>query len=264
MNTSFGAKNKVQMINIKYKTSDNYLAGLNTLTKLIISLFFSILIIFLTNQYALFFLLACSFIYVLPLKKLKTILIIYLLISVMFGISLFFSFLLELAMQKMSSGGQHHGGGMKSYTAIVPFLRIAVMINFSIALILSSKTKKLVNVLKTLHAPRVLFLPVIVIFRFVPLFSRDIKQIHESIKIRIGSFNFFTMILKPTLFVRLIMAPTVIRALRSADELAAAAELKGISDTKMITNSSPEFFCLIDAVTLTIAGTVAYICMLLN
>jgi energy-coupling factor transport system permease protein len=182
----------------------------------------------------------------------------------MFGISLFFSFLLELAMQKMSSGSQHHGGGMKGYTAIVPFLRIAIMMNFSIALILSSQTKKIINVLKTLHTPRVIFLPVLVIFRFVPLFTRDIKQIHESIKIRIGSFNFFTMLLKPLLFIRLIMAPSVIRALRSADELAAAAELKGISDTKKITNSSPEFFKFRDAITLIAAGIVAYITLLLN
>lgn len=182
----------------------------------------------------------------------------------MFGISLFFSFLLELAMQKMSSGSQSHGIGMKGYTAVVPFLRIAIMMNFSIALILSSQTKKLINVLKTLHTPRVIFLPILVIFRFVPLFSRDIKQIHESIKIRIGSFNFFTMLLKPLLFIRLIMAPSVIRALRSADELAAAAELKGISDTKKVTNSSPEFLKFRDVATLIVGGVVVYITIALN
>ena len=252
------------MININHKVSDNYLSGLNTLTKLIISLFFSILIVFLSNPYALLFLFACSLVYVLPLRKIKTLLIIYLLILVMFGISLFFSFLLELAMQKMSSGSQNHGIGMKGYTAVVPFLRIAIMMNFSIALILSSQTKKLINVLKTLHTPRVIFLPILVIFRFVPLFTRDIKQIHESIKIRIGSFNFFTMLLKPLLFIRLIMAPSVIRALRSADELAAAAELKGISDTKKVTNSSPEFFKFRDVATLIVGGVVVYITIALN
>ncbi len=205
------------MLKNKFQISNNYLSNLNTLTKLIFAIFFSVFIIFLTNKFALLFLFVCSFIYVLPLKKFKTMMFFYLLIAIMFGMSLFFSFLLGLAMKKM--------GGNADFKMIVPFLRIAITINFSIALILSSKTKKLVNILKTLKFPRVLFLPIIVIFRFVPLFARDMKQIHESIKIRIGAFNFFTMLLNPFLFIRIMMAPTVIRALRSADELAAAAEL---------------------------------------
>jgi len=247
---------KYEMLNIYKQISNNYLSNLNTLTKLIISLFFSVFIIFLTDKSALLFLFAFSFIYVLTLKKIKIMLFFYLIISIMFGMSLFFSFLLGLAIKNM--------GGHGNFIMLVPFLRIGIMINFSTALILSSKTKKLVNVLKTLHTPRVLFLPILVIFRFVLLFARDMKQIHESIKIRFGTFNFLTIILKPLLFIRLMIAPTVIRALRSADELAAAAELKGISDTKKITNSSPEIFRFRDAITLITAGTVAYICLLLN
>ncbi len=70
------------------------------------------------------------------------------------------------------------------------------------------------------------------------------------------------MITKPRLFIRLMIIPAVIRALRSAEELSAAAELKGLSGTEKIINSTPEKWGWRDALaatlTLLISVTVIY------
>ncbi len=243
-------------MNLQIKSDDNYLANINTLTKLFITLFFSIFIVFMKNETALIFLFVSSCLYVLPMKKFKAMLIGYAMILLMFISSIGFSYLLGLVAKRY--------GLKEDFAMLIPFLRVGFMINLTLALTLSSGVKKLVNVLKTLRFPRTIFLPTIVIFRFLPSFINDVKQIHESIKIKIGHFNLFTMISKPRLFTRLMIIPAVIRALRAAEDLSAAAELKGISGINKITNSNPEKWSWKDGLSFVILISVVAISIILN
>lgn len=234
------------MQTIQHTESDNYLSGLHTLTKLTITLFFSVFIVFIKEQSAIIFLFIVSCLYIIPIKRYKLMLIGYGLTLVMFGISLICSYLLSLMASKFGSKG--------NFVMLVPFLRVGLMTNLMLSLILSSGEKKMVNVLKALRLPRFLFLPTLVVFRFVPAFINDIKQIHEGIKLKIGHFKFYTPFFKPVLFFRLLMIPSVITALRSADALSVAAELKGLSGCEKITNSKPEKWRWQDAATLLFAA----------
>lgn len=220
------------MKGLLFHPEDNYLVELNTITKLAITLFFSVFIVFIKNENALLLLFGASILYVAPLKKWKAMLIGYTIISFMYISSIFFTTLLGLIGERF--------GVSENFEMLIPFLRVAFMINLSLALTLSSGVRKLTNVLKTIKTPRFIFLPTIVVFRFVPSFINDIKQIHQSIKLKVGNINFKMMITKPKLFIRLMIVPAVIRALRSAEELSAAAELKGISSSDKINNSTPE------------------------
>lgn len=235
---------------------ENYLVKINTATKLLLTLFFSVFIVFMKDENALLFLFLMSFLYVLPLKRFKVMFFGYAFISLMFATSMAFAALLGMIAERYGAKG--------SFVMLVPFLRVGFMVNLTLALTLSSGITKLVNILKVIRAPRVIFLPTIIVFRFIPSFINDIKQIHESIKIKLGSFNFITMITKPTLFIRLLIIPAVVRAIRSAEDLSAAAELKGISSAVKITNSAPEKFSFSDVLGITLALIVVLIAVVLN
>ncbi len=215
-----------------YGSRDNYLAKLNTMTKLAVTLFFSVFIVFMKTETSLLILFCASVVYAAPLKKWKAMLTGYILIMVMYAISLGFARLLTMVADRFGTEG--------NFELLIPFLRVSSMINMVIALTMSSGVRRLTGVLKTIKMPRFLFLPLIVVFRFVPSFINDIKQIHQSIRLKAGNPNFFMMVSKPRLFIRLMVMPAVIRALRSAEELSAAAELKGISGSERVVNSTPE------------------------
>jgi len=244
------------MTGMQLHAEDNYLIQLNTITKLVITLFFSIFVVFIKTESALLVLFGASVLYVAPLKKWKAMLIGYAIIIVMYLSSIFFTTLLTLVGEKF--------GVDENFELLIPFLRVAIMINLSLALTLSSGVRKLTNVLKTIKTPRFIYLPAIVVFRFVPSFINDIKQIHQSIKLKIGSINFIMMVTRPKLFIRLMIIPAVVRALRSAEELSAAAEIKGISDSDGIKNSTPEFWTWKDFLAFTITIVLSIAVVLLN
>ncbi|MCK5132588.1 MAG: energy-coupling factor transporter transmembrane protein EcfT [Candidatus Sabulitectum sp.] len=245
------------MTGMQFHAGDNYLSKLNTLTKLTITLFFSVLIVFVKNETALFILFGASVFYVAPLKRWKAMVIGYGIILFMYLSSILFSALLGLIADRF--------GAKENFQMLVPFLRVSFMINLSLALTLSSGVRRLTNVLKTLKLPRFIFLPTIVVFRFVPSFMNDIKQIHQNIKLRMGNPNLGMMITRPRLFIRLMIVPAVVRALRSAEELSVAAELKGIDGVDNMINSTPELWSWRDTVafslSLVLAATVLYFSM---
>ena len=203
---------------------EGFIHRVNVLTKIILSLILSVLIIFLDQKESLVILFAASFVYAGMLKKYKAMLIYYLMILVMFSISLFFSFL----MGKIMSG---HGSSDNNFTMLVPFLRVSVMSNITMVIAFSTTMDSLINSLKFLRLPSFIYFPLIVIIRFIPSFINDVKYIRESLKVRNISVNFLSIIIHPAVSVRLLIVPAVVRALRSSDELAIAADIKGIIDS---------------------------------
>ena len=263
-------------------TEKNFLTNFNTITKIIISLLFSIVVVFLKKELSLTVLFGASVIYLLPLKRFKLMIIMYIFLLLMFGISTFFTGAMEKMMSKMmtkqteiqstpvaeikNQNGEevkakkpkrmgHPGRSKEKISMTVPFLRTALMLNLMFALTLSSGVRKMTNVLKTLKLPRIIFLPIIVVFRFVPSFLNDIKQIAENMKIKTAKPAFAVMFSNPKKYLRLLIIPSVIRSLRSSEELSAAAEMKGIDGSKNITNSAPEKWQINDALVIILSIT---------
>jgi energy-coupling factor transport system permease protein len=94
--------------------------------------------------------------------------------------------------------------------------------------------------LKTLGLPFVIYLPASVMIRFIPEFINDVKLIRESMRIKGFNPGIQFVTLHPFLVVRLLVVPLTIRALRSADTLSVAAELKGMdANTRMTKIPTP-------------------------
>ena len=201
-----------------------FIHRVNVLTKIALSLVLSVLIIFFDQKESLYLIFAASFVYACLLKKYKAMFIYYLMIFVMFSISLFFSYLMG---QVLSSAG----AGETDITMLVPFLRVSVMSNITMVIAFSTTMDSLINSLKFLRLPSFVYFPLIVIIRFIPSFINDVKYIRESLKVRNISVNFISIIFNPILSVRLLVVPAVIRALRSSDELSVAADIKGIMES---------------------------------
>ncbi len=201
---------------------------LDVRSRMFICLLASALVIFFKGQVALLFLTAVSSLYVLlSARRLWLLMVCYLAIIIMWLVSICFVFFFYLIAKDSP---------LADFTAVlIPFLRSLVMMNTVLALALTSRVQTLLVALKGLRLPLWFYIPTVVVIRFIPDFIRDIKQISETIRIRGYHLNLRFLLYHPILSVRLLLAPMIFRALRSADELAIAAELKGIRhDVKMV------------------------------
>jgi energy-coupling factor transport system permease protein len=115
-------------------------------------------------------------------------------------------------------------------TAIIPFMRLSISINAIIPLAFNSKLSELISTLNKLRLPGLIKLPLIITIRFIPTFINDLKQLRQAVRIRFRGVNGYGFwLLRPFLWSRVFFMPLVVRLIRSTDELALAAELKGLS-----------------------------------
>lgn len=221
---------------------------LDVRTKMIISILTSLLVIPLKSTIPLLILLFFSMLYLLSIRKFVIMGISYLAISAMILMAILSSMLISLFVPQMADAPLS--------VFFIPFIRIVIVLNVVLAMALTSKVQGLLSGLKTLKLPYYIYLPATVMIRFIPGFIKDIKQIQESLRTK-GYFNSRVFVLThPRLTIRLLIIPLIIRALRTADELSIAAELKGIGATNKISYykksvfsrkdySALFFFCLI-------------------
>ncbi len=216
---------------------------LDVRSRMFICLLASALVIFFKGQVALFFLAAITFLYVLlSVRRWWLLAVCYLAIMAMWLVSLCFVFLFFVFAKDSP---------LANFSAVlIPFLRTLVMMNTVLALALTSRVQTLLVALKGLRLPIWFYIPTVVVIRFIPDFIRDIKQISETIRIRGYALNPRFLLFHPLLSVRLLLAPMLFRALRSADELAIAAELKGIRHDVEMVSYRPTCFGKVDLVTL--------------
>ncbi|MGE4506280.1 MAG: energy-coupling factor transporter transmembrane component T, partial [Desulfovibrionaceae bacterium] len=134
-----------------------------------------------------------------------------------------------------------------------PFLRIVLMINVVLGLALTSRIQSVLTALKSLRLPAVLYIPASVMIRFIPTFIGDARQIHQTLRIRGYPVTPGALLRHPLRSVRVLFVPLVFRALRSADDLAMAAELKGVGARGGITPHRTDPFGPLDAAALLVA-----------
>lgn len=222
--------------------------SLDVRTKVAICLSMSFAVVFLTYPFALAFLGIMTLFYVLNLGRYKAIIVCYTAIALMWLIAIGIMRLMHAAIPMIPV--------TEPLKMMVPFMRTLIMINTVLALALSSRVQALLTALKSLKLPIWLYIPSAVMIRFIPSFIKDVRQIHETMRIRGYSLNPFFILRHPLTAVRLMAAPLIFRALRSSDDLGVAAELKGVGYGASMNSFRPSFFKKTDALMLLLAFAV--------
>jgi len=197
-----------------------WMGQLDIRVKVLTLFFLSLSLIFLKNPVGLAFLGILSTICLFSLGKYRLMTIIYLLLIVTWVFSQGFTWVLALFIPTT-----------KEQTAIqtmIPFLRMWPLLNMALTVALSMEIGNALMALKKMRLPRIIYLPVMVALRFIPGFINDIKQLRDCLLIRGIALNFYALLRHPNRTLRLLVVPMMVRALRLADELAIAAELKRV------------------------------------
>jgi len=202
------------------KRFSQWMGKLDIRAKVLTLFFLSLALIFLKNPAGLTFLGALSTICLLSLGRYRMMVIIYLLLIVTWLFSQGFTWFLALFIPAMTE--------RTIIQTLIPFLRMWPLINMALAVALSMEIGNALLALKKMCLPRFIYLPVMVALRFIPGFFNDIKQLRDCLLIRGIPLNFVALIRHPNRTLRLLIVPMVVRALRLADELAIAAELKRV------------------------------------
>lgn len=204
------------------KQSDRFAASLDARLKLFLLVSVSVATIVLSSAWSLLLLLAGVTVLALSATTLRMIVIVWLLSSLMMLMTVSFSWLLSLWVP-----------GMFSWSIVlmsVPYLRILVVVMLLLSVALSTPVQTVVRHLEAARLPGVISIPLSVTLRFIPTFIDDCKQIRDVVRLRPGNGLLSVW--------RGIMVPLVFRTLASADDLAVAAELKGLSPGKKMTSAA--------------------------
>lgn len=146
-----------------------------------------------------------------PLTLLK----VYFGATAFMGVTLAFTALLSLAVP-----------GLVRWNPIslgVPYLRMLVSVNLLLVLSVSTPVQTLLSRMQRMRLPRVIRIPITVTIRFIPAFMDDCGQIRDASRLRPGRGILGAW--------RTLAVPLIFRTLFSADDLAMAAELKGIGQS---------------------------------
>lgn len=192
----------------------------DTRAKMFVSLLASVVTVALSGVEPQMVLFGMSLVYALGMRRFRILLIGY---AVLVGMSL-------LAMG-CALGMQRLIPSMPPFSAsslIVPFLRMATMLNVILPLAFSCRIQGLLTALKSLRLPFCLYLPAAVMIRFIPTFLHDVKQVSETLRIRGWRMTPWNAFRHPLLLTRLLFTPLLFRSLKTSEELGIAAELKGL------------------------------------
>ncbi len=201
-------------------SANNPSSYLDIRTRMLVCLVSSVGIIFIESSPALGILAVVSAGYALAHGRVKVLAVAWCAVALMFAMAMGCVRIMLIFWPSISEAGL---GAFFN-----PFLRVVVLVNTILALAVSSRIQDVMTSLKSFGLPFVLYLPAAVMVRFIPEFINDVKLIRESMQIRGFSPGITFVTFHPFLAVRLLVVPLTIRALRSADTLAVAAELKGM------------------------------------
>lgn len=195
---------------------EDFASGIDVRVKLLLCFAGSVMTIILSSPLSLGFLVAVSTLLALGAARPLTIAKVYAFTTFMLVFALGLSGLISLAVPGLMR--------WNAFSLSVPFLRMLISVNLLLVLALSTPVQSLFNRLQIWRLPVWVHVPLSVAIRFVPSFISDCAQIRDAARLRPGSG------LKRVW--RGFAVPLVFRMLYSADDLAMAAELKGIGSAK--------------------------------
>ncbi|MDR2503691.1 MAG: energy-coupling factor transporter transmembrane protein EcfT [Deltaproteobacteria bacterium] len=202
---------------------DSFAASLDARVKLSMCFGGSVASIILSSPLSLGLLALSSAALALNASRLATVLKVYLLASLMMLSALGCSALIGLAVP-----------GLMRWDALslcAPFLRMLISINLLLVLAMSTPVQALFKRLQAMRLPAWLRIPISVAIRFVPVFLEDCAQIRDAVRLRPGKGLRGLW--------RGFAVPLIFRVLYSADDLAVAAELKGMGQAERTREKLP-------------------------
>jgi energy-coupling factor transport system permease protein len=195
------------------KSDVNGGAGIDTRSRLLIVLMASLGVLLLRHPLPLGILFVASGIYLVETRRWRVQVLSYAVLLVLVLSSILLMNLLAWFLPVM------RGQGLVSLLA--PFLRMGVMLQVVLALALNLELRDVVRLVHRFRLPRTLCLPLMVSVRFLPGLLDDVKQVRDCLRLRgYGGVA--------GLHPRLWLLPLIFRAFHLTDDLATAAELKGI------------------------------------
>jgi energy-coupling factor transport system permease protein len=166
-------------------------------------------------------LLSFSLLYAVMECRLRLIAMAYAFLSLLCGICLLFVYLLGFFFEPLRS--------VPLSMATNPFLRLAISVNVILPLALNVRLTDLAAALGRARLPGIIRLPLIVTIRFIPTILNDLMRLNEAVGIRFrGRRGILFWLAHPLTWWRVFFQPLVVGLIRSADDLAMAAELKGL------------------------------------
>ena len=212
----------------------------------------SVAALIMNNPAAMASIFIASAIYLVLQVRLKTIAIAYLFFSAMAALALSCVYLLGFVFTAMKNA--------PASAAILPFARLGISINMILPLALYASLSGLLATMNRIWLPGVIKLPLVITIRFIPSFLNDLMQLRQAVQLKFrGRSGLLFWLRRPLLWWRVFFLPLVIRLIRSADELAVSAELKGLSAktdfgrTKLELKLADRFTLLAWTVVLTLA-----------
>jgi len=180
-----------------------------------------------------------TFVYVLNLRRIKPVLAMYAMVTLMLGMAFLFipafgwslGAISTFLPNPLGSGFARLGAilSMQAFGSILlPFMRISVSMNVFLALGLTFDNQEFVAVMRKLQLPRIVFIPLMVCCRFIPSFVNDIRQLYESLKIRRKKMNLLRLAFSPLTVLRFIVVPVCVRTLNIADNLVLMCEVRRV------------------------------------
>lgn len=184
------------------KDESSMLRGLDAKTKLSVMLGTAVLVVACSGVISQMVLFLFTLVYVLMLKRPKLVTLLYILMAVMMAVSAGFGWLISLWAPKL--------GGLSAQALFVPFLRGVSMMNVVMVLALTTRVEDLLGTLERLHLPFVVFLPAVVMLRFIPTFTNDIRQVWETLRIRGWPMGPVMITTHPILSARLLLRTQIL------------------------------------------------------
>lgn len=230
--------------------AEDWLQRVDVRAKMLVCALASLTSMVISNFNGQLLLAGASFIYALSLRRPLALLAAYALTALMGLISLGCLKLMSLFIDSLWDS-------FELSALLIPFLRVLVMLQVVLPLALSVRLQAMLSALQSLKLPFCIYLPTAVVFRFLPSFGHDIRQIAESLRLRGFRLSPWSLTLHPVIGLRLLFTPLLLRALRSAEDLGIAAELKGLDGRRRPTPYRPSAWTKADSTLTTAAAAVS-------
>jgi energy-coupling factor transport system permease protein len=108
------------------------------------------------------------------------------------------------------------------------FRRIMPTIFFASGVIATTRVSDLVSALQKLRVPRSIIIPFAIMLRFFPTAKEEFSYIRDAMKLRGIGLNLKNILTRPLTLLECVLIPMMLRCANIAEELSAAAVVRGI------------------------------------
>jgi energy-coupling factor transport system permease protein len=246
-------KNVMMMAEEREESSEGYHGAP---VKLLFTFLSSILALILSRWEPLVFLAAVSIVWAAGKVRLSLLIKAYIILA----IALIICFLGAMYLPAIGGPRPITASSSKIRFTLLPALRMMVSLNMTLALVCSVPAGALSRLVSALPLPDFLFIPLIIVFRFIGTFVEEVSLVREALVAKTGRNLAYLAFLRPWKLWRGFFIPMVFRALAGADELSLALEMKGLR-RKALFWERPKLLTKKDILILLVGLSIAGLCL---